>query len=323
MGSSAARLMSERGQYRIIVASRGLAKAQETAAAIGCEARRIDATEASTWDAAITGVDLVLACTDQGNLSFAAYVLSTGRHYVDVTAADPFFQAVEILPPQSVRATAVLSVGLAPGVTNLLACEAASHLDEVTSIDVGILLGLGDDHGRAAIAWTVREIFAPRAAEPRVINFGPPWFARRTYWMAFADQYALGRTMEHVRVTTRLAFDSRLITAAIFALGARFEGRRSLARLASSLAPMVSFGSDACVAVSYARGRKNGKPALAGARFSGRTEAQITAHVAAIVVDSVLRQERGCGVFHIHQLFEPAVLLAEVANATGGEVATW
>ncbi|MEC0554668.1 hypothetical protein P8853_14570 [Bacillus haynesii] len=47
------------------------------------------------------------------------------------------------------------TVGLAPGLTNLLAQKAAQALDETSCIDIAIMLGLGDSHGKAAIEWTV------------------------------------------------------------------------------------------------------------------------------------------------------------------------
>lgn len=49
----------------------------------------------------------------------------------------------------------MLSIGLAPGLTNLLAAHAHRLLDEVTELDIFIMLGLGDRHGKAAMEWTV------------------------------------------------------------------------------------------------------------------------------------------------------------------------
>jgi saccharopine dehydrogenase (NAD+, L-lysine-forming) len=318
VGSKAAELLAASGDVRVIVAGRSLQKAQAVAARFGGKARHIDLARKDSWDGALSAVDLALVCMDQRDAGFAGHVLSRSIHYVDITADDRFFRAVEALPEEAVRATAVLSVGLAPGITNLLALDAASRLDKVESIEIGLLLGLGDSHGQAAVDWTMREIFAPRSEGSVAMDFGLPWGRRRAHWMDFADQHALRRTMPGVTVTTRLAFDSRLVTATLFALGAAFRNSETMMRLASRLSPNVSFGSDACVAVAEALGTKDGEPAAAAVRFSARKEAEVTAHVAAIVVRLVLEREERNGVFHVHQLFEPASLLATIERETAG-----
>jgi saccharopine dehydrogenase (NAD+, L-lysine-forming) len=43
------------------------------------------------------------------------------------------------------------SVGLAPGLTNLLAKYCLEWLGTVDALEIGILLGLGEAHGPAAI----------------------------------------------------------------------------------------------------------------------------------------------------------------------------
>ncbi len=319
VGSHVARLLASGGKLDVIVAGRNLKNAQEVAATIGARARRFDISKRADWDAALSGIDLVLVCVDQEDVGFAAHVLSRGIHYVDITAGDAFFRAVEALTPEGVRATAVLSVGLAPGITNLLARDAASRLDATDSIDIGLLLGLGDTHGRAAIEWTVREIFAPRRARPARMQFGEPWSARRAYWMDFADQHALRRTMPGVQATTRLAFDSRLMTASLFFLGSLCQGNGALMRLVSRLSPMLAFGSDDYVAVVEAHGQRDGKPATVRSRFCGRREADVTARVATFVVRSVLGRPQRNGIFHIHQLLAPTELFAALELEAAGK----
>ncbi|MBD0381473.1 hypothetical protein [Paenibacillus sedimenti] len=41
------------------------------------------------------------------------------------------------------------------GLTSLLARRAKNLMDETDSIDISIMLGLGDHHGKAAIEWTI------------------------------------------------------------------------------------------------------------------------------------------------------------------------
>ena len=302
----------------MIVGARGLdATAQSVAASFGAEIRIIDLNVPASWNAALADVDLVMVCMDQDGPDFARKVLSSGIRYIDVTAGDEFFRSLEALPEEDVRAVALLSVGLAPGITNLLAADAASALDSVDRIDIGLLLGLGDAHGEAATRWTLRNIFSPRAAEPRTIDFGQHWGFRRAHWMDFADQHALRRTMPGVRTATRMAFDSRWMTALLFAAGPLFPSSRLMEEILLRISPVTSFGSDACVAVAEARGMKDGRPTKAVARFQGRKEADLTASVAATAAVLLLEKAVGKGVFHIHQVFDAADIATRLVQ--GGD----
>jgi hypothetical protein len=324
VGSRIGGILARRSDLHVIVGARSLdAAAQSVAASFGADIRVIDLNAPASWEAALRGVDLVIVCMDQQGPGFARKVLSSGIHYVDVTAGDSFFQSVEALPGEEVRATALLSVGLAPGITNLLAADAASALDSVERIDIGLLLGLGDTHGEAALRWTLRNMLSERAVESQLVDFGRGWGSRRAHWMNFADQHALRRTMPGVGTATRMAFESRLVTALGFAAGAVFGRGARLEGLLLRVASMFSFGSDACVAVAEATGLKGGKRAKAVARFQGRREADVTASVAAAASLLLLEKSECRGVFHIHQLFKADEIATCLAREGSRLQACW
>ena len=323
VGSRIGKILARRSDIRVIVGARSVKEAQAVAAPLGAEARAVDLNMPASWDAALADVDLVLACMDQEGPDFARMVLSKGIHYVDVTAGDAFLRSVEALPKEGIRGTAVLSVGLAPGITNLLAADAAAALDSVDRIDIGLLLGLGDTHGVAAMRWTLRNILSGRAIEHRLIDFGRQWGQRRAHWMDFADQHVLNRTMAGVSAATRMTFDSYLMTAFVFALGRLFRGSRLMEDILLRIWPLLSLGSDACVAVAEANGLKDGRPARAVASFHGQRETVVTASVAATVAILLLEKEVGTGVFHIHQLFDATEIAARMAQTDDQLRAFW
>lgn len=138
-------------------------------------------------------VKLVVMCLDQQDTRLAEACLQSGTHYVDVSASGDFLTMLQRLDPvkHKLKAAAVLSVGLAPGLTNLLAAQAVQELDHTEQIDISIMLGLGDSHGQAAMEWTVDNLGAdfeitehgrPRTAssftEAKAADFG---FALRTH----------------------------------------------------------------------------------------------------------------------------------------------
>lgn len=85
---------------------------------------------------ALDGAYAVLMCAEVDNARIARACLERGVHYLDVTASHPTLAAMRALEGD---ATALLSVGLAPGVTNLL----ARHCVELTGahdVEIGVLL---------------------------------------------------------------------------------------------------------------------------------------------------------------------------------------
>jgi hypothetical protein len=139
--------------------------------------------------------------------------------YVDVTADLQLITRIEA-PDATARGrgtTAVLSVGLAPGLTNLLAAAAAAQLDTVRAVDLVVQLGLGDVHGPAAVAWLLEQITPHRhRPAPTGDAVAAPFAHRRrfiqpdrrralaAYTFPFPEQHTLRRTLG-LPVTTWLA----------------------------------------------------------------------------------------------------------------------
>ena len=107
---------------------------------------RLDLADARSIDAALDGARLAVVCAEQGNAGFARACLDRGVHYVDASASYAFLGRVERLDTlaRGRGVTAVLSVGLAPGLTNLLARRCVDARGAVRTLDISILLGPGE-----------------------------------------------------------------------------------------------------------------------------------------------------------------------------------
>ena len=92
-------------------------------------------------------------------------------HFVDISASYSGHRSLEALNDQARASgvTGVLSVGLVPGITNLLVRHVHDVLGAVGSAEIAVLLGLGDTHGRgqssgcwrtAAPPWASRSLFS-------------------------------------------------------------------------------------------------------------------------------------------------------------------
>ncbi|WP_338719571.1 saccharopine dehydrogenase NADP-binding domain-containing protein [Devosia sp. XK-2] len=320
VGRKIARQLAQRGDMAVIIAGRNLDKAQSAAKDLGVAARKIDIEDAATWGSALASVDLVVAAIDQSETGFVEHLGAQRIAYIDVTAGDAFFRKVEAL---DLPRPTLLSVGLAPGLTNLLAVNAASDIETLDSIDIGILMGTGDEHGAAAIAWSTAQMFDPEAPRnDKVLEFGPGFGRRKAYFMDFADQHVLNRTLGSAKAVTRVTYDSAFLTAALFWAGRRFAGNKTVEGIVRRISHMPTFGTDKCVLSVTATGRTNGQPILRSAHFYGQREASVTAAVAVATVEEMLAGRIKNGVQHIHQCIEPATIFAKLEKWGHGRFAS-
>jgi saccharopine dehydrogenase (NAD+, L-lysine-forming) len=305
VGAHLCRALAVEGGLEVVVAGRRLASAEALAAKFGARARQIDLTDRTTWSSAVEGIDLVVMCMDQARTDFVAFVLRRGIRYADITAEDSFFRAVEALPAPA-RAAALLSVGLAPGLTNLLAIHAAAQLDSVEAVEIGMLFGLGDEHGDAALDWLAKKFFDPhRERAPLALDFGRGWGRRTAYPVDFSDRHALMRTRGFV-ANTRMAFESRLTTTLVFGFAGLFAGNRLMQSLTAAAFRRVRLGSRTVNLSVVAVGWKNGLRMESAARFHGIGEAQTTARLAALQIREFLDEPPPPGVWHSHEILDPA-----------------
>lgn len=105
-------------------------------------------------------------CLDLRDTGFVQACIDHQVDYVDITADYSVIAGIEKLSPAG--STVVLSVGLAPGLTNMLAKQGKQRLDTARLADIYVLLGLGEAHGRAAIEWTIDNL----AADFSVLEYG-------------------------------------------------------------------------------------------------------------------------------------------------------
>ncbi|HZB10953.1 MAG TPA: saccharopine dehydrogenase NADP-binding domain-containing protein [Rubrobacter sp.] len=288
---------------------------------------RLDLADPDGAAGVLGGARVVVACAETGDAAFAREVLGRGVHYVDVSASHAFLRRVEGLEALARRcgATAVLSVGLVPGLTNLLARHCADVLgEEPRGVDISVLLGLGEAHGEEGIRWVVENLDkrfeAPGVrgsvsslGDPRTTLFPGGFGGRACYRFDFADQHVLARTLGSGRAATRLCFDSVAATR-LLALLKRTGALRVLRywRTRDALVAFLSrlrFGSDGFAVVAEAEGKGGRRHSC---RAWGRGEGRATGVLAALVAGRLnASPPLDHGVFHVEQLFDPLEVFAD------------
>jgi len=307
---------------RVIIAGRNQGKAKSAAAAIGhgAQGRVIDIFSASSANA-LDGVTLALVCLAQSDTRFVEQCLKRGIHYIDISAEYEFLSRVEKLDNLAKQngASAVLSVGVAPGLTNMLAARAKEKMGDVERIDILLELGLGDHHGQAAVEWMFDNLDAQYQVRENgrlksVSSFGEyikialpgQHKPRPAYRFDFSDQHVIARTLNVPGVSTWIRFEDRVSTW-LFAKSSqaglgRLLRRGLMRKFAVWLFMNVHIGSDICGVAAQAGGRsKSGDKTLTVAVI-GRKEALMTAIVAAETARQLLTRNLAAGVHHSEQV---------------------
>ena len=198
-----------------------------TVLAVGRDAARSDEvvnraeSPLATYREVLSDSDVVVNASGVENPRLAELAGASDRAFIDISATVGYLDQLRQLPP---RAPIIIDVGLAPGLTNLLAVTV--HAQAPGPVDIAVLLGAGERHGAAATEWTYRLLGTHFDADgQRIRNYTrPEKFTlpgyrrpRRLVRLNFSDQHTLRREL-NVPVRTFFGVDSRLAGAALAAL---------------------------------------------------------------------------------------------------------
>ncbi|MEU8251945.1 saccharopine dehydrogenase NADP-binding domain-containing protein [Nonomuraea sp. NPDC048916] len=320
VGRVTAKTLGEWFPGQVVVAGRDLSRAERVARSSegALKAMRVDVNDLQDVERMVYGAAIVVMCVERGNEAVARTCLSQGVHYVDISASAPVLESIERLDALAVSraATAVLSVGVAPGLTNVLARRCVERLPSAERVDINLFLGMGGDHGVDSVRWIVEHLTEPgdrhrsdvKHARVRLPEVG----LRTVYPFPFSDQYTVSDVLG-VRATTRICFDSALTTSAIFALRAMgfFPLMRRLraAPLLTSLLSRLHFGSDRFVVHALA---SDAEGMVVSSTAVGRETCDATGIVAAYVARVLYTGTAPGGVLHIDQLVSADLFLDEL-----------
>lgn len=314
VGSIVSEHLSKLYLNKVVVAGRSFQKAKKLTDRIlnGSIPYEFDIVKGED-SALLKQVTLVVMCIDQKNTNFVEKCITEGIHYIDITADYNFIEKIERLNNQAKlnSSSLILSVGLAPGITNLLAQHCANKFNEIKLIDILILLGIGEKHGDAAYRWTfdnLHSTYKVRNFSHLIKSFTLPkkynlLGSRTFYTFNFSDQHTLSKTINAEQIITRMAFDSKLLTLLIKWL--RTSGitilfkNKTIQSTGIKLFSRFDIGSDLFAVKAVV---ENYKGEVYESSVSGNGEAEITAYVATEIAYYLLENEVSYGVNHVHNI---------------------
>jgi saccharopine dehydrogenase (NAD+, L-lysine forming) len=312
---------------RVVVAGRSAEKAARLAAELGhgARGRRVDVGNPDSVEAALDGVGVVMSCIDQPEPHLLRAAIGRGLAYTDIAPHLMTRRPTEAMKAEAKRSGAriVLGTGLAPGISSLLARLGADRVGAVESVEVGVLLYVGDTYGPASRAYLLEEIAAPYSVykEGREmptrpfggyarVDFPPPLGRRMAYLFPFSDQVFFPETFGARSALSRLALEPpwlgallavlvRLRVTAI--LGRRGGAEERVRRLNAWLRRRYEGRDFYGVAVEVAGARGRVRSSLVG-----RGQATATAIGAAAVVRALAEEEvKRAGIWLAEEVVAP------------------
>lgn len=264
----------------------------------------------------LKGAALVILCVDIPDSRVPEACAWLGVRYMDISASQQVLSYLEATDAvaRKHKVPMLFSVGLAPGLTNLLAKSVIHKLPGALALEIYVLLGLGEAHGDQAFQWTFENLhktynIRQRGFDKPVKSFTDPVATdlsgkRNFYLFDFVDQHILKQLKGIHSVSTRLAFDNRFFTRLagwlrIAGLTRLYRNRR-VQNIMISLLKKIKLGSDVYGIKVIAR---NAAGQTAEAFLQGHNEGAITAAVAAGMVPLLL-ETKASGLLHSHELVE-------------------
>lgn len=338
VGRQVCTLLASELPETVVVAGRDSAKSQELARTLdnGTTALIIDAFDLASYKQLFNpknGIRTVISCLElSGSSTLPEEVLVHGINYTELSATYASHQRLMRLQEvdRNNNAAAIVGVGLMPGLSNVMAAHTAGQLDEVQSVAINLMLGLGEVHGLDAIKLTLKNIgksydITYYDGVRRHRSFTDPYKTtlideskpRTFYRFDFSDQHMLNATFKAAHVDSRMAFDSRAITK--FLGGAARLGLLSLIKESAAPAFQKLFGTSSVGRSVYAlqveaSGIKNGQAIKQVLLAQGEVESKATAYVAAYICTLLAGTHIPAGVHPIEQVVDPRDLYAYLSE---------
>ncbi len=159
VGRLIAKDMAPRFPGRVVVAGRNGERAQAFAEELGNGARGIalDATDSAAVEKALEGMMLVISCIDQEEPHLLRSAVAGGLTYIDISAELDLWEHARELEDEAKQngARVLIGSGLVPGTAGVMARKAVAETGPGSTLDVGILLSIGDNFGTAALDWMI------------------------------------------------------------------------------------------------------------------------------------------------------------------------
>ncbi|MGC1516414.1 MAG: hypothetical protein WA810_12625 [Maribacter sp.] len=235
VGSIVSRQLALRYPSKIIVGGRNKVKAQMLIEQNGLNAKAIylDVEKARFEEVDFNELHTVVNCLETMNISLILECIQFNINYTEVGASfkthKRFFELSDYIDNSD--CLVIPSVGLVPGLSNILAFNGAKQFSEIDEIHTYVMLGLGESHGVDSVRWMLEKAnssfkIKTKDGSVSVKGYTHPKSTRllnerreRTFYLFdFSDHHTIPLLVDTKAIDTRISFDSRAITYLFYLL---------------------------------------------------------------------------------------------------------
>ena len=161
VGSIVSRQLALRYPSKIIVAGRNKEKAENFLQKKGLNAKAIflDVEKEKFDNVNFDEIHTVVNCVETMSVSIILECIQFNINYTEVGASfkvhKRFFEISDYI--NNTDCLVIPSVGLVPGLSNIMAFNAAKEFAEIDAIHTYVMLGLGESHGFDSIRWMLEK----------------------------------------------------------------------------------------------------------------------------------------------------------------------
>ena len=189
-------LAEQLAEFPVTVAGRSLDKAQRFARTLEhVQARHLDSHDEASLHKALADVQLVVSCAPMDEPTLLRAAIARGCDYLDIGERTAFLKRARALCRDARKAgvTAVIGMGLMPGIVNVMARAAVERLEGAERLETALLLSADDEFGAEALGFTY-EMLGGASQKPCKIVF-PTFGRRRAQPFAWPDQFFYPQTL--------------------------------------------------------------------------------------------------------------------------------
>jgi len=215
---------------KIIIAGRDLNKANAFVQKTGYSLRtmQVDINKTEQPKEKFKAVHTVLICVEAKDTKFVEACIDNGVNYVDISASNKILTPTKWLEEKAIKnkVACILGVGIAPGLSTLLAKKVADKMEIVNTIDFTLMLGLGEQHGIDGVRWFLENLKTDFEVDGVLIqpfitkhqaHFSKPLGIRCAYSFNLADGQIMSETL-NTPVNTYYCYDSTFMTGLLHLL---------------------------------------------------------------------------------------------------------
>jgi len=232
----------------------------------------------------------------------------------------------------------VLGVGLVPGLSNLMVKKAKPYFDEIKTVDIFLLLGLGERHGIDGIKWLLDNInkeFSLKRVNTieniktfknkRKTKFPKNLKIRTAYSFDLADQHTIPKTLGLNNVSSYFCYDSAFVTKEVVILkriglfkllriGFLYNLFVLIFNLLLNIINKFKLSSDIYSIKVDIEGIKNNRNVKHQSSIIGYNNSSVTGKVAAIVANLIYKGEVKHGIYYLEEVLDFDVFYEQLNN---------